>query len=239
VDEPLIVGEDKLERRPEQAARDRRRDLTRLAAAALAFAASITGLAARLVTAHHATPPAPRVVYPSKGPHVIFGDVNTPRPRGYAGQFVCTQELRRWPTHGKWMCEFWQPALSGEQLAAATDPGGACEERSANQETGQWECERQRVVTYGGSIRPLAESSYTDPGACTEEKRASAASGPWKCVDWASLPYWMPVQRPAGDGRPCMWRLANQDSGRWDCIESAPRVKIPPPAPGPSYRGIG
>ena len=236
MDEPLIVGEEDLERRPDQAALARRRDLTRLAAAALAFAASLIGLPARLVSAHRAAPPPPRVEVVSKGPRVIFGDVNTPRPRGYAGQFVCTQELRRWPTHGKWMCEYWQPALSGEQPAAATDPGGPCEERSANQETGQWECERQRVVTYGGGIRPLAEAAYTDPGACIEEKRASATAGPWTCVHWASLFYWMPVRPPAVERGPCMWRLANQDAGRWDCIEPAPGVKIPPPAPGPSYR---
>jgi hypothetical protein len=210
---------------PQQVPSRRMRELIRLASAAMVLAASAIGLAAHFVKDRDANAPLPSPALPT-GPRFVFGDLHSPLPRGpIRRKEVCTQEVRPNPAKGAWICMSWQQLEIGSQAAAAAEEFGPCSARTADQSTGWWKCtNRKKLVAYGDpSVPPPPRAdgaTYSTYGACVEERRASPTGGAWHCVVWTEPEEWTPVQRPGDPGGPCTYRVASQDTGRWECLRT-------------------
>jgi hypothetical protein len=243
---PLIVrdaGEDADEQATPQRKRDRRlRELAPLAYPAIVLAASVIAFAAHHVKHRQPSAPSPtaRAV-----PHFLFGDLQAegPAPPSH-GKHVCIEEERADPVKGPWTCGVWEPLQPATEAAVAADPGGRCTARSADQLTGSWKCRsRKPLITYGDlRVRPRSRKDETTYGryrTCIQERRASPTRGAWRCVMWTDPPQWEPIHEPRDSGAPCMQRIANQDTGKWDCFQKSRGEITPLPGPRTSYRGSG
>jgi hypothetical protein len=240
---PLIVPDDRDDaderELPQEVPSRRTRELIRLASAAMVLVASLVGLAAHFIR-DPSRVPAPAAG--PKAPHFVFGDLHAGRPRGALSQqtWVCTDQVRRDPTGGPWLCVGWQQVELGSQAAAAAASSGRCSNRTVDQQTGWWKCNsRKKLVTYGGLTAVRRDLDTGIYGACLQERRANPTHGAWHCVIWNELPDWMPIHEPHDSGKPCMQRVANQDTGRWDCYQRSRTSVTPLPGPRNAYRGIG
>jgi hypothetical protein len=216
----------------------------RLAYAAMVLAASVIGLAAHYVNGQDHPSTKPAGTSPASAvPHFIFGDLHQPPPRGPSSRFkqVCTDEVRRDPAHGAWVCVGWEQVELGSQAAAAADRGGRCSARTADQATGWWRCRStKQLITYGDlMVAPPRNEISGGYGACIQERRANPDHGPWRCTIWTEPPSWMPIREARKPRGPCMQRVVNQDTGRWDCFQTS-RTSIRPLSPKwNAYRAIG
>lgn len=214
----------------------------RMATAVVVLAGSIVGLVSRVETRHPATEAVTEAAtshaWAVAHPALVVGAptsaaLKTAAAAGHgAVRQVCNEQSRPLPNRGAWTC-LSTIDLNDEMIGRkATDLGGPCTHRVADDASGVWNCWTHiaipalalhmpyAVPIMFGHLLPTAPATapvVTPPNVCRAESRSSETNGEWTCVSTQQAPDGWRIAEPVDPGGPCYYRIADEVTGVWSC----------------------